>query len=141
MRREIGSGQPIPRRSSWNTAGQTPLKPGAKYTWEVLVSLDDRKVKLCDGQFRIASKEQRGTIESLKKMLENPEPTYLALAAMWYRQNGLLREAIDANERLAAMTADPAVSQELIGLYYETNDEERARAAEEKMNALQKQSP
>lgn len=117
-------------------AGQSPLTSGAVHTWEVTASLDGKPTTVCESMFRTASHEQRGNAEALAKMLAKPEPAHMVLAAMWYRENELVREAIAVNEQLAKLTADPAVYRELRELYYQANDEKQARAAEEKMLEL-----
>ncbi|MBM4088478.1 MAG: hypothetical protein FJ276_03480 [Planctomycetes bacterium] len=120
--------------------GQTPLKPGSKYTWEVIASRDGKQTQFLESEFRMASEAQRATMAELKKMVEDPDPKYLILAAMWYKQNRLLREAIEVNERLAQKSPDSAVYQELLELYYEINDEKRIRATEEKLDQFFKQT-
>lgn len=120
-----------------------PLTPGTKYKWEVTASLDgrrklrSRKEKECWGEFRVASPEERDKAESLAEITAQSEPALIALAAMWYREFGFLREAIALNERLAKLTADPAVYGELEELYFEANDHKRAEAAAEKMMQLE----
>ena len=121
--------------------GQTPLKSGGKYTWEVIALLDGKRTKFFEGEFSMASESQRATMAELKKMLEDPDPKYLILAAMWYKQHRLLREAIEVNERLAEKNPDQAVYQELLELYYETNDEKRIRATEKKLDEFFKEIP
>ena len=121
--------------------GATPLKSGAKYTWEVTASLDGKRTKFFEGEFSMASEAQRATMAELKKMLEDPDPKYLILAAMWYKQHRLLREAIEVNERLAEKNPDQAVYQELLELYYEINDEKRIRATEKKLDEFFHKTP
>lgn len=121
--------------------GSTPLKSGATYTWEVIALLDGTRTKFFEGEFRLASEAERATMAELKKMLEDPDPMYLILAAMWYKQHRLLPEAIAAYERLAEKNPDQAVYQELLELYYEITDEEHIRATEKKLDEFFKQIP
>jgi hypothetical protein len=122
-------------------AGQQPLKPGAMYTWEVTAAIDGKAVTVCEGVFNMASEAQRANAVALKKLLlAKPEPPYLALAAMWYKQNGLAPLAILVNEELAKLTSDPAVYRELVELYFQAGREEDASAAEVKALELEKKA-
>ena len=121
-------------------AGETPLKSGAMYAWEVTTTLDDKPMTVCEGMFHTISDRQRADAEALDKLLAKPEPAYLVLAAMWYKQNELVPEAIAANERLAKLAPDSAVYRELAELYFRAGCAEEGTAAEEKMLELEKKA-
>ena len=95
---------------------------------------------VCEGIFRIASDQQRSDAANLEKLLEKPEIPYLALAAMWYKQNGLVSEAIAADQQLAKLSNDPAVYRALAGLCGQAGRDDEARAAEEKAAELEKKA-
>ena len=118
-------------------AGSAPLTAGTALTWEVTASVAGKPTAVCQGMFHTASQEQRDTAEAWAKLLAQPEPAHLALAAMWYRENGLVREAIAVNQQLARQTADPAVYCELKELYLQIHDQQQAGAAEKTMTELQ----
>lgn len=117
------------------------LKPGTRYTWEVGTTLDGKSVPVCDGAFRTANDSQQADAEALRKLLAQPEPAYLALAVMWYKQNGMIGEAIAANEQLAGrLTSDAAVYQELAELYFQAGRAKDGMAAEAKAVELDKRA-
>jgi hypothetical protein len=121
-------------------SGETPLKPGATYSWEVTATRDSKTVTVCEGMFRMASDHQRAEAESLAKLLVTPDPIYLALAAMWYKQNGLVLDAIAVNEQLAKLSPDAAIYRELADLYFQVGREADANAAEAKATELEKKA-
>ena len=110
-------------------SGETPLKSGAMYSWEVTTTIDGKPATVCEGVFHTASERQRAEAAALEKLLAKPEPLYLALAALWYKQNGLVPEAIAVNEQLAKLTPDAAVYRELAELYLQAGREDDANAA------------
>jgi hypothetical protein len=121
-------------------AGETPLKSGATYSWEVTTILDDKPMTVCEGTFDTISDRQRADAESLDKLLAKPEPAFLVLAALWYKQNKLVLEAIAINEQLATLVPDSAVYRELAELYFRAGCVEEGNAAEEKMLELEKKA-
>jgi hypothetical protein len=121
-------------------SGDTPLKSGAMYSWEVTTTLDGKAATVCEGMFRTASDRQQAEAAALKKLLAKPEPAYLALAAMWYKQNDLVPEAIALNEQLAKLTPDAVIYRELVDLYFQAGREEDANAAEATATELEKKA-
>jgi hypothetical protein len=121
-------------------AGDTPLKSGSMYSWEVTTTLDDKPMTVCEGMFHTISDRQRADAEAIEKLLAKPEPAYLALAAMWYKQNELVSEAIVVNEQLAKLVPDSAVYRELAELYFRAGCADEGNAAEEKMLELEKKA-
>jgi tetratricopeptide (TPR) repeat protein len=119
-------------------AGETPLKQGAMYLWEVTATIDGKAATICEGAFHTASERQRTDADALKKLLAKPEVPYLAVAAMWYQQNGLITEAIAVHKQLAKLGNDPAVYGALADIYWRAGRDEEARAAEEKAAELEK---
>ncbi|MGA2618001.1 MAG: hypothetical protein ABSF26_10350 [Thermoguttaceae bacterium] len=120
-------------------SGQTPLRPDEMYSWRVTTTLDNGKVvTLCGGVFRTASGPQRETALGLAKLLARPEPPYLAMAAVWYKQNGFTSEAIAADEQLARLTPDAGVYRELSRLYVLAGRSDDAFAAHLKAAELEK---
>ncbi|MGD0899677.1 MAG: hypothetical protein ABR915_17740 [Thermoguttaceae bacterium] len=120
-------------------SGETPLRPDEMYSWRVTTTLDDGKVvTLCGGVFRTASGPQRETAAGLEKLLARPEPPYLAMAAIWYKQNGFIPEAIAADEQLARLAPDAGVYRELSRLYVLAGRSEDAFAANLKAAELEK---
>jgi hypothetical protein len=132
----------------WSAESATPrleysgdaLKSGAMYSWKVTTTLDGKPAAVCAGMFHTASKRQRAEAASIEKLLAEPEPVGLAVAAMWYKQNGLYIEAIAVNERLAKLTPDAAICRELAELYYQAGRDEDAIAAEAKAAELGKKA-
>ncbi len=120
--------------------GDTPLKPGAMYSWEATTTIDGKPVVVCEGMFHVASERQQAEAAALKKLLVKPEPVYLALAAMWYKQNGLAPEAIAVNEQLVKLTPDAVIYRELADLYYMVDREAEANAADAKATELEKKA-
>jgi hypothetical protein len=121
-------------------AGDTPLKSGALYSWEVTVTNDGKSATVCEGTFHTASDRQRDEAAALKNLLAEREPFCLALAAMWYKQNGLVPEAIVINEQLAKATPDVAIYRELSELYFQAGREDDGNAAEIKAMELEKKA-
>jgi hypothetical protein len=122
-------------------ASDSPLKAGWLYSWEVITTVDDKPSTVCEGEFQVATDRQRADVAGLQKLLAKPEPLYLALAAMWYKQNGLVDEAIAANEQLAKLAPDAAVYRELSTLYFMAGREKDADAADAKAAELEKVMP
>lgn len=118
-------------------AGETPLKSGSMYSWEVTTTLDDKPTTVCDGMFHTISDHQRADAEAIEKLLAKPEPAYLALAAMWYKQNEMVLEAIVVNEQLAKLTPDAAIYRELAELCFRAGCADEGNAAEEKAMELE----
>jgi hypothetical protein len=116
------------------------LKPGTVYLWEVTTSVDGAVTTICEGIFRTASDQQRADAADLQKLIEKPDIPYLALAAMWYKQNGLVSEAIAADQQLAKLCNDPTVYWALAGLCGQAGRDDDARAAEEKAVELEKKA-
>jgi hypothetical protein len=121
-------------------SGQTPLKSGAMYTWDVTTTLDGKSVTVCQGLFRTASDRQRDQAAGIEKLLAQPEPLGLAVAAMWYKQNRLVLEAIAVNEQLAKLTPEEAIYRELAELYYQAGRDDDGSAAEAKAEELEKKA-
>ena len=116
--------------TSLEYAGETPLKPDEMYSWRVTTPGDEgRMITLCGGVFRTASERQQATAAALQKSLARPEPPLLTLAAVWYKQNGLIDEAIAVDERLAKLAPDAGTYRELEELYFWAGRREEARAA------------
>ena len=86
----------------------------------------------------MANDRQRASAAEIEKLLVKPEPLYLALAALWYKQNEMLFEAIAINEQLVKLTPSTAVYQELAELYSRAGMEKAATAAEDKAANLEK---
>ena len=119
-------------------SGDTPLKAGALYSWEVTAMIDGKPEPIGEGAFHIANERQRACAAEIEKLLSKPEPLYLALAALWYKQNEMLCEAIAVNEKLTKQAPSMAVYQELAELYTRVGMEKAAVAAEEKAVELEK---
>jgi hypothetical protein len=131
--------------AEWETSrveysGDAPLKSGATYSWEVTTVRDGKPVTICEGMFHTASDRQRADADALEKLLAKPEPAYLALAAMWYKQNGLLTEAIAVNEQLAKLAPAAAIYGELAELYFRAGLSKEGNAADRKMMELEKKA-
>ena len=120
--------------------GETPLKSGAMYSWEVTTILDGKTATICEGVFRTASDQQQTDAEALKKLIAEPEIPYLAVAALWYKQNGLVTEAIAVHQQLAKLSNDPAVYWALSELCGQAGRNEEARGAEQKAAELEKKA-
>jgi len=121
-------------------AGETPLKAGALYAWEIAATVDGKSEPIGEGAFHTASDRQRASAAEIDKLLDKSEPLYLAVAALWYKQNEMLCEAIAVNEKLAKLTPNAAIYQELAELYARAGAEKAARAAEEKAVELEKKT-
>ncbi len=119
-------------------SGETPLKAGALYSWEITATLDGKPEPIGEGAFHMANDRQRASAAEIEKLLVKPEPLYLALAALWYKQNEMLFEAIAINEQLVKLTSNAAVYQELAELYSRAGMEKAATAAEDKAANLEK---
>lgn len=119
-------------------AGETPLKPGAMYSWDVIVKSSDRSLTICEGMFRTASDRQREEAAALQELMAKPDPLCLAVAAMWYKQNDFVGEAIAANEQLVKLAPDAEVYHELAQLLFMSGRDEEGNAAEAKANAMEK---
>jgi hypothetical protein len=121
-------------------SGEAPLTSGAVYLWEVTATLDGKATTICEGTFRTASDQQRADAAAFEKLIEKPEIPLLALAAMWYKQNGLVTEAIAVHQQLAKLCNDPAVYWALAGLCGQAGRDDEARAAEEKATELERKA-
>jgi hypothetical protein len=121
-------------------AGEAPLTAGGTYSWEVTTVADCKASTVCDGMFTVAGDEQRKTAEALEKLVAQPDIPYLAVAAMWYRQNEMVGEAIAANERLAKLADDAGVYWALMALYAQAGRDDDSRAAEERAATLEKKA-
>ena len=121
-------------------SGETPLKSDASYLWQVTTTVGDKTAMVCESVFRIASDQQRADAEAIEKLIVKPEVPYLALAALWYKQNEFVTEAIAVHQQLAKLTNDPAVYWALSDLCWQAGREEDARAAEETATEIEKKS-
>jgi hypothetical protein len=121
-------------------SGKVVLNSDALYTWDVTTTIDGKAAAVCEGSFHTASDRQREDAAALRKLLAQAEPAYLALAAMFYRQNGMKAEAIAINEQLARLTPEAAIYGELVDLYYMAGREQDARAAENRLSELEKKA-
>jgi hypothetical protein len=120
-------------------AGQPALKPGEMYWWQVAAIVGGRSVPVFQtAAFHAASDRQREEAAALEKLLVDREPLGLAAAAMWYKQNGLIAEAIAANQQLAKLAPQAAIYRELSELYYRAGREKDGNAAETKADELEK---
>ncbi len=120
--------------------GQPPLKSGAMYAWDVTTLVDNKTITVCQGVFHTASEGQRADAEALAKLIIEPKLPYLALAAMWHRQNGFVSEAIALDRQLAKLSGDPAVYWTLAELCWQAGLDEEARRAEQQAAALEKKA-
>jgi hypothetical protein len=119
-------------------SGDVPLTSGAMYTWEVTTSIDGKPAMVCDSMFHMSSDAQRAAANALERLLAQPEPAYLAMAAIWYKLNGLVDEAIAMNEQLAKLAPGAAIYRELADLYFQAGREKDAEAAEAKATEWEK---
>ena len=115
-----------------NYPGEPLLKSGAMYSWDVTTILNNMTTTICAGVFHTASDQQRADAEALEKLIANPDIPNLALAAMWYKQNGLVTEAIAAHQQLAKLNGDPAVYWALSELCWQAGRDEELRATPRK---------
>jgi hypothetical protein len=120
--------------------GEPLLQPGATYSWDVTITLDNKTNTICEGVFHTVTDQQRAEAEGLEKLIAKPEVPNLALAAMWYKQKGLVTEAIAAHQQLAKLSGDPAAYWALSELCWRAGREEDARNAEEKAAQLEKKA-
>ena len=134
---------------AWSAVSKTPrleysgtvaLKSGVMYAWEVAATIDGKPVTVCEAAFHTATERQRAEAADLEKLLVKPEPAYLALAAMWYKQYGFMSEAIAANEQLAKLAPEAAIYWELVDLYFQAGREEAAGEAETKAMELEEKA-
>ncbi len=121
-------------------AAGEPLKSGGMYAWEVMTTLDGKEVKICEGVFYAASDRQQAEAEGLQKLLAKPETSSLALAALWYKQNRFVTEAIAVHEQLAKRSNDAAVYWTLSELCWQAGREDDAKAASNKAAELDKRA-
>ena len=121
-------------------AAATPLNAGAMYSWEVTAELDGESAKICEGVFYTASDRQRAEAEGLVKLLAKPDVPRLAMAAVWYKQNRFVTEAIAVHEQLAKLNNDAAVYWALSELCWQAGREEDAKAAASKAAELDKKT-
>jgi len=119
-------------------AGELPLKPGATYSWDVAALVGDLTAPINTSSFRIADDSQQSHAEAVRKMVAKPEAPLLAVAALWYEQNDLVEEAIDAYRQLSNLADDPVVYNALSGLCWRAGLEEEARRADEEAAKLEK---
>jgi hypothetical protein len=121
-------------------SGEPLLKPGTMYSWDVTTTLNNKTVTICEGVFHTATDQQRADAEALEQLIAKPEIPNLALAALWYRQHGLVMEAVAIHQQLAKLSNDPAVYWALSELCWQAGRFEDARGAEEKAAALEKKA-
>lgn len=119
-------------------AGETSLKPGALYAWEVTATVDGKPVAVHEGVFRMATDKQRAEIAAIREVLAKPSPVALAAAALWYHQNGFLAEAIAANQELAKLSPEVGVYRELAELWFQVGRVDQGEAAMAKAGELEK---
>ena len=108
------------------------LRASFAYHWEVLATLEDDNVKrFCEGEFTVATQQQRDVAADLEKLAADPQVPYLTLAAAWYHENGLIAEALALDQRLAKLLPESVpVQAALADLYTRAGrgeDAERAR--------------
>ncbi|MGD0898201.1 MAG: hypothetical protein ABR915_10225 [Thermoguttaceae bacterium] len=90
--------------------GDPPLKPGSLHEWLVTVTLADGTTRhACEGEFTVATEEQRARAADLKPLATGTDVAYLALAAVWYDENNMIPEAVAAYERLVSLEPGVAV--------------------------------
>jgi hypothetical protein len=118
-------------------AGDEPLEPAATYWWDVSTSIQSKTVSVCEGSFQMAGDRQREEAAALEKLLDKPDVLNLAVAALWYRQNGFVHEALAANEQLAKLSPSSAVYRELSRLYFESGRRQEGEAAESKATKME----
>jgi hypothetical protein len=121
-------------------ASETKLKPGAMYSWEVVADPDGDAAKICESVFHTASDRQRAEASGLEKLLSKPDTPSLALAAMWYKKNQFVTEAIAVHQRLAKRSNDTAVYWSLSELCWQAGREVEAKAAANRATELDKAS-
>jgi len=117
-----------------------PLQSGAMYSWEVTTNSDGEAAKICEGVFYTASDRQRAEAAGLEKLLAKPDIPCLALAALWYKQNRFVIEAIAVHERLGKVSDDAAVYWALSELCWQAGREGDAKAAANKAAELDKKA-
>ena len=119
--------------------GTQPLEPGQRYTWWVRVSEgpDQPGRRWGEARFTVAGGEQRALAEELQAWTAESQPGYLALAALWFQQEQLVGEAIQAARRLAELDPEQAEYHRLLAqLYQRAGRSDRADAARQRVRAL-----
>ena len=121
-------------------AAENPLKAGAMYSWEVTTILDGEPAKVYEGVFYTANDRQLAEAAGLEELLAKPDALRLSLAAIWYKQNHFVSEAIAVHEQLAKISNDPAVYWSLSELCWRGGREADAKAAASKAAELDKKA-
>ena len=110
-------------------AGDTPLKGGATYTWDVSAKLNGRARPVCEGAFTTATDAQRADAAAFVQLLAKPEVPFLALAGLWYEQHGFAAEATATNEQLVKLAPSPEIYYALAGQYQQAGRAKDSEAA------------
>jgi hypothetical protein len=100
-------------------SGGPDLVPGKSYEWEVLVVPARGDSPAVQGRFRVASKSQRAEAAELKELTSETTVPWLAVAAVRYRQAGMLTEAIECYERLTKVAPDTAAFYASLATLYQ----------------------
>jgi hypothetical protein len=109
------------------------LERGETYQWNVAQNVNtDASVPVCSGRFTVATAQQTAQAAEIEKLAEGKQVRYLTLAAMWYRQNNMLDEALAAAKRLVDLAPDERAFRTL---YSELVQEARAREKADRLRS------
>jgi hypothetical protein len=120
-------------------SGEKPLKSDSFHLWEVIATIGGKPAHVGEGTFMTANDRQRDDAEALQKLLRKPDVPTLAVAALWYRQNDMIEEAIATFRQLAKLSRDPDVYRSLVDLCDLAGLDDEARETEQKAEELEKE--
>ncbi len=119
-------------------AGDQPFGDGKEFGWEVVArSGRDAELLTYEGTFTVATCEVRQRAEEWKEMVSGEDTTLLSLAMLWYRQQGLIDEALSTAARLVKLNPqEPAHHDMLAMLLFQVGRRQAARQAAEQAKRL-----
>lgn len=80
------------------------LEYGKEYEWEVMASHNAGPwAGWCDGRFRVGTGPQCETAKSLRAAVAGDDVAVVALAALWFKKQHMVQEALLAAEKLVAL--------------------------------------
>lgn len=115
-------------------AGKQSLEHGTTYGWELSEQARDGQPKLvCEGRFTIATSQQIELAAPVCEMATAKETALVCLAAMWFKRQGMIDEALSSTQRLVELVPEQAAYHLLLSELLE-----RAERNREAKQSLQK---
>lgn len=95
------------RQISETYAASRPLEYGKEYEWEVMERHNDGSwASWCEGRFRVGTESQCEIAKSLRAAVAGDDAAMVALAALWFKKQHMVQEALAAAERLVALAPE-----------------------------------